>query len=138
MLTKKSTTKKKRKSYAAASIPLMSSEHKLLLLANSTITESDATNNKHCVINCQQTPHCNCSSGSNRSQSSSPSSSSSWLSSTATTKSRRHHCTYDNDGAVKPKSIVLTNNLVNSLMTLLYFIAFVAISTYPVHVSAVG
>lgn len=144
MLTRKQTTKKKRKPYTAASFTLMSSEHKLLLLANSTIIEIDATNicatssivesdfesatteskyNKRS----QQKPHYNCSSANRRSSSAS----------TSTTKSRRHQCsTYD--GTVKPKSIVLTHHLVNSLMTLLYFIAFVSLSTYPVYVSAVG
>lgn len=157
MLTKNPATKNKIKPYTVASFTLMSSEHKLLLLANSSIIEIDATNiratssiteaesesesesetesetvskyNKHC----QQKTQYNCSSANRQSTSS------------TRTKSRRHHrhhrhyCTCDtNGGAVKPHSTVLTNHLVNSLMTLLYFIAFVSLSTYPVYVSAVG
>lgn len=157
LLTKTQTTTNKRQPSAAASFTLMSSEHKLLL-ANSTTIEIDATNNcatlskaaesepvpvavsesKCYTERCQQTlPRFNCCSANRR------------TSSIATTKGRRrrchrHHCSaHDHDGttaaaAVKPKSIVLTNHLVNSLMTLLYFIAFLSLSTYPVYVSAVG
>lgn len=40
--------------------------------------------------------------------------------------------------AVKPNFLAFNDNLVNSLMILLYAIAFVSLSSYPVYVSAVG
>lgn len=40
--------------------------------------------------------------------------------------------------AVKPNFLAFNDNLVNSLMILLYAIALVSLSSYPVYVSAVG
>lgn len=51
------------------------------------------------------------------------------------TKTRAHKT----EESVRLKSTVSTNHLVNSLMTLLYFVAFVSLfSTYRVYVSAIG